>query len=120
MRGQDENKYDDYAKNINGTKNGHLNPRSLFEIKYSKKPINIKKVESASEIVKRYSNGAMSCGSISREAQTTHAAAMNAMGGGSNTGEGGEERLRMKKKKNEKNLKRTKKQDAYGGCGITR
>jgi glutamate synthase (NADPH/NADH) large chain len=119
VRSQDQNKYDDYAKNINGTKNGNLNPRSLFEIKYSKKPINIKKVESASEIVKRFSTGAMSFGSISREAHTTLAAAMNAIGGRSNTGEGGEERFRFKKQKNGQNLKSAIKQVASGRFGVT-
>ena len=106
-------------ENINGTKNGNLNPRSLFEIKYSKKPINIKKVESASEIVKRFSTGAMSFGSISREAHTTLAAAMNAIGGRSNTGEGGEERFRFKKQKNGQNLKSAIKQVASGRFGVT-
>ena len=100
VRGQDKNKYDEYAEQIKWNENGNLNPRSLFEIKYANTPIDIKKVESASEIVKRFSTGAMSFGSISREAHTTLAAAMNAsIGGRSNTGEGGEERFRFIKQK---------------------
>jgi len=69
--------------------------RSLFSIKLAeetgRKPVPIEEVEPASEIVKRFSTGAMSFGSISREAHTTLARAMNAIGGKSNTGEGGEE-----------------------------
>ncbi|RVO18487.1 glutamate synthase-related protein, partial [Sinorhizobium meliloti] len=69
--------------------------RGLFTIKdaeeVGRKPIPIEEVEPASEIVKRFSTGAMSFGSISREAHTTLAVAMNRIGGKSNTGEGGEE-----------------------------
>ena len=119
VRGQDKNKYDQFADNLNGTKNGNLNPRALFEIKYANTPIDIKKVESASEIVKRFSTGAMSFGSISREAHTTLAAAMNSIGGRSNTGEGGEERFRFKKQKNGQNLKSAIKQVASGRFGVT-
>ena len=45
VRAKDENKYDDYAKNINGTKNGNLNPRSLFEIKHSQNQLTLKKLK---------------------------------------------------------------------------
>jgi glutamate synthase (NADPH/NADH) large chain len=69
--------------------------RGLFRIRTAeetgRKPVPIEEVEPASEIVKRFSTGAMSFGSISREAHTTLARAMNAIGGKSNTGEGGEE-----------------------------
>src|SRR5205807_4868800 len=58
------------------------------------KPIAIDEVEPASAIVKRFSTGAMALGSISTEAQTTRAIAMNRIGGKSNTGEGGEDRRR--------------------------
>ncbi len=119
VRSADKKKYDSYAENINGPTNGNLNPRSLFQIKYAKKPIDIKNVESASEIVKRFSTGAMSFGSISREAHTTLAAAMNSIGGRSNTGEGGEERFRFKKQKNGLNLKSAIKQVASGRFGVT-
>ena len=61
----------------------------------------------------------MSFGSISREAHTTLAAAMNAIGGRSNTGEGGEERFRFKKQKNGQNLKSAIKQVASGRFGVT-
>jgi len=69
--------------------------RGLFRIKAAaetgRKPVNLKEVEPAGDIVKRFSTGAMSFGSISREAHTTLARAMNSIGGKSNTGEGGEE-----------------------------
>ena len=119
VRSGDSKKYENYAEKINGTSNGNLNPRSLFKIKKSKNPIDINLVESASEIVKRFSTGAMSFGSISREAHTTLAAAMNSIGGRSNTGEGGEERFRFKKQKNGLNLKSAIKQVASGRFGVT-
>src|SRR5690606_39433624 len=69
--------------------------RGLFEIRKAtesgRKPVPLDKVMPAAEIVRRFSTGAMSFGSISREAHTTLARAMNAIGGKSNTGEGGEE-----------------------------
>ncbi|MEZ5812703.1 MAG: glutamate synthase large subunit [Rhizobiaceae bacterium] len=69
--------------------------RGLFDIRLAaetgRKPVPLDEVEPASQIVKRFSTGAMSFGSISREAHTTLAKAMNSIGGKSNTGEGGEE-----------------------------
>ena len=68
--------------------------RSLMKIKKAKKPIPIEEVEPAKEIVKRFTTGAMSFGSISKEAHETLAIAMNRIGGMSNTGEGGEDEAR--------------------------
>ena len=69
--------------------------RGLFEFRFDAcKPVPIEEVEPAAEIVKRFSTGAMSLGSISTEAHTTLAIAMNRIGGKSNTGEGGEDRRR--------------------------
>ena len=71
-----------------------LTLRGLFRIKTAedekRKPVKLDQVEPAKEIVKRFATGAMSFGSISREAHTTLAIAMNRIGGKSNTGEGGE------------------------------
>ena len=92
--------------------------RSLFDFK-TKKAISIDEVEKAEEIVKRFSTGAMSFGSISREAHTTLAIAMNRIGGKSNTGEGGEEPERFKKLKNGDSLKSAIKQVASGRFGVT-
>ena len=60
-----QDKYNEYANYINGERKGILNPRSLFSIKKAKKKINLKDVEPAESIVKRFSTGAMSFGSIS-------------------------------------------------------
>lgn len=76
--------------------------RGQLELKKSRKPIPITDVESASEIVKRFATGAMSFGSISLEAHSTLAIAMNRIGGKSNTGEGGENADRYNKKDNKK------------------
>ena len=70
--------------------------RSLLHIKKAAKPVPIEEVEPAKEIVKRFTTGAMSFGSISKEAHETLAIAMNRIGGKSNTGEGGEDEERFK------------------------
>src|SRR2546429_9458002 len=69
--------------------------RGLFDFRFERcKPVALDEVEPAAAIVKRFSTGAMSLGSISTEAHTTLAIAMNRIGGKSNTGEGGEDRRR--------------------------
>ncbi|MEM5501813.1 glutamate synthase large subunit [Ahrensia kielensis] len=83
--------YKEFAAEVNAKTERANTIRGLFDIKTSDNPISIDEVESAADIVKRFSTGAMSFGSISREAHTTLARAMNAIGGKSNTGEGGEE-----------------------------
>ncbi|MCR4797119.1 MAG: glutamate synthase large subunit [Lachnospiraceae bacterium] len=72
-----------------------MNLRGLFGLKYAKKPIDIDEVESVDEIVRRFKTGAMSYGSISKEAHETMAIAMNMLHGRSNSGEGGEEPERL-------------------------
>jgi glutamate synthase (NADPH/NADH) large chain len=87
--------YKDYAQIINDQSRRHMTFRGLFEFRFDQcKPVPVEEVEPASEIVKRFSTGAMSLGSISTEAHTTLAVAMNRIGGKSNTGEGGEDRKR--------------------------
>jgi glutamate synthase (NADPH/NADH) large chain len=87
--------YKEYAQIINDQSRRHLTFRGLFELRFGEcKPVPIGEVEPAAEIVKRFSTGAMSLGSISTEAHTTLAIAMNRIGGKSNTGEGGEDRRR--------------------------
>ena len=84
--------YREYARIINDQSQRHMTFRGLFEFKRDPcRPIPIEEVEPAAEIVKRFSTGAMSLGSISTEAHTTLAIAMNRIGGKSNTGEGGED-----------------------------
>jgi glutamate synthase (NADPH) large chain len=89
--------YKEYAQLINDQSKRHLTLRGLFEFKFdSSKAISIDEVEPAKDIVKRFATGAMSLGSISTEAHTTLAVAMNRIGGKSNTGEGGEDPLRYR------------------------
>ncbi len=88
--------YREYAELINDQSTRHMTFRGLFEFRFEQcKPVPIEEVELATEIVKRFSTGAMSLGSISTEAHTTLAVAMNRIGGKSNTGEGGEDRKRF-------------------------
>ena len=88
--------FKDYARLINDQSRRHMTLRGLFEFRIDPaKSIPIEEVEPAKEIVKRFATGAMSLGSISTEAHTTLAIAMNRIGGKSNTGEGGEDPRRF-------------------------
>jgi glutamate synthase (NADPH/NADH) large chain len=95
VRGNSQDRYREFAEMVNDSNLRMNTIRGLFKIKKAedlgRKPVSIDEVEPAVEIVKRFSTGAMSFGSISREAHTTLAIAMNKIGGKSNTGEGGEE-----------------------------
>jgi glutamate synthase domain-containing protein 2/glutamate synthase domain-containing protein 1/glutamate synthase domain-containing protein 3 len=93
--------------------------RGLLKLKYADKPISIDKVEPAKEIVKRFTTGAMSYGSISKEAHETLAIAMNRLGGMSNTGEGGEDEDRFKPDANGDSRRSAVKQVASGRFGVT-
>ena len=88
--------YKEYARIINDQSRRHMTLRGLFELKPVGAPVPLDEVEPAREIVKRFASGAMSLGSISTEAHTTLAIAMNRIGGRSNTGEGGEDPHRFK------------------------
>ena len=90
-RTNDWKTYEEFSKAINEQEERLLTFRGLFEFKYASQEISLDEVEPASEIVKRFATGAMSFGSISYEAHSTLAVAMNRLGGKSNTGEGGEE-----------------------------
>ncbi len=93
--------------------------RGLLQLRYSDKPISIEEVEPAKEIVKRFTTGAMSFGSISKEAHETLAIAMNRIGGMSNTGEGGEDEARFKRDANGDLRRSAVKQVASGRFGVT-
>jgi len=94
-RGKSYSTYKEYAQIINDQSQRQMTFRGLFEFRHDKvTPVPIEEVEPAAEIVKRFATGAMSLGSISTEAHTTLAVAMNRIGGKSNTGEGGEDRRR--------------------------
>ncbi len=123
VRGNARDKYDAYVKLLNDQSEQLLTIRGLFRIKSAdedgRKPVPINEVESAVDIVKRFSTGAMSYGSISREAHTTLAIAMNRIGGKSNTGEGGEESDRYKRMANGDSMRSAIKQVASGRFGVT-
>ena len=119
VRGNVPEKYQAFAQTINDQSRRMLTIRGLMELKKADKPIDISEVEPASEIVKRFATGAMSYGSISWEAHTTLAAAMNQIGGKSNTGEGGEDPRRFKPMPDGRNLRSAIKQVASGRFGVT-
>ncbi len=123
VRGNSQEQYRDYAKTLNEQAEQLLTIRGLFRIKDAnedgRNPIPISEVESAKDIVKRFATGAMSFGSISREAHTTLAIAMNRIGGKSNTGEGGEESDRFKPLPNGDSMRSAIKQVASGRFGVT-
>ncbi|HRI63375.1 MAG TPA: glutamate synthase large subunit [Polyangium sp.] len=111
--------YKEYARLINDQSARSMTLRGLFEIKTAPNPIPLAEVESAREIVKRFSTGAMSLGSISQPAHSTLAIAMNRMGGKSNTGEGGEDPARYVPLPNGDSMRSAIKQVAAGRFGVT-
>jgi glutamate synthase (NADPH) large chain len=110
--------FKEFSKLVNDQTRSSCTIRGLLNFKEAK-PIPIEEVEPASEIVKRFVTGAMSFGSISREAHETLAIAMNRIGGKSNTGEGGEDPARFTPDP-DGNLRRSAiKQVASGRFGVT-
>ena len=96
-RGNNYRNYKEYAQIINDQSKRHMTLRGLFEFHFDPaQAIPLEEVEPATEIVKRFATGAMSLGSISTEAHSVLAVAMNRIGGKSNTGEGGEDELRYR------------------------
>ncbi len=118
VRGNDASNYQEFAKSVNEQSERLLTIRGLMEFKPGT-PVPIDEVEPASEIVKRFSTGAMSLGSISHEAHSTMALAMNRIGGRSNTGEGGEEPFRFTPLENGDSMRSRIKQVASGRFGVT-
>src|SRR5262249_27213256 len=108
-----------FARSINEQRERLLTTRGLMRLKFADDPVPLDEVEPASEIVKRFATGAMSFGSISREAHTTLAIAMNRIGGKSNTGEGGEEAQRFRPLPNGDSMRSAIKQVASGRFGVT-
>ncbi|MEU8704532.1 glutamate synthase large subunit [Streptomyces sp. NPDC048565] len=104
-----------YTGRVNEQSERLMTLRGLFNFKDGREPISIDEVESTSEIVKRFSTGAMSYGSISQEAHETLAVAMNQLGGKSNTGEGGEDSERLYDPARRSSIK----QVASGRFGVT-
>ncbi|HJQ57289.1 MAG TPA: glutamate synthase large subunit, partial [Vineibacter sp.] len=118
-RGNLPGEYKAFAATINEQNERLLTIRGLMEFKFADAPLPIEEVEPASAIVKRFATGAMSFGSISREAHTTLAIAMNRIGGKSNTGEGGEEADRFKPLPNGDSMRSAIKQVASGRFGVS-
>jgi glutamate synthase (NADPH/NADH) large chain len=119
VRGNLPEKYRAFAQSINDQSSRMLTIRGLMDFRLADKPLDISEVEPASEIVKRFATGAMSYGSISWEAHTTLALAMNRIGGKSNTGEGGEDPKRFKAMDNGDSMRSAIKQVASGRFGVT-
>jgi glutamate synthase (NADPH) large chain len=119
VRGNLSKDYAEFAESINEQSMRALTIRGLMELKKADKPLDISEVEPAAEIVKRFATGAMSYGSISWEAHTTLAVAMNRIGGKSNTGEGGEDPKRFKPLANGDSMRSAIKQVASGRFGVT-
>ena len=119
VRGNQAKTYNDFAKLVNDQNERLMTLRGLFDFDFEPEPIPLDEVEPAAEIVKRFATGAMSFGSISREAHTTLAIAMNRIGGKSNTGEGGEEPDRFKPLPNGDLMRSAIKQVASGRFGVT-
>lgn len=121
VRNNDPVKYGEFAQLINEQRNNPATLRSCFKFSSSAKikPVPIEEVESVEKIVKRFSTGAMSFGSISRNAHETIAIAMNRLGAKSNTGEGGEDPRRFKPLANGDSARSAIKQVASGRFGVT-
>ncbi|MGE5860456.1 MAG: glutamate synthase large subunit, partial [Ignavibacteria bacterium] len=111
--------FKEYSELINNQNKNHVTIRSLFELDISGEKVPIEEVEPVSEIVKRFATGAMSFGSISWEAHTSLAIAMNKIGGKSNTGEGGEDAKRYIPLQNGESMRSAIKQVASGRFGVT-
>jgi glutamate synthase domain-containing protein 2/glutamate synthase domain-containing protein 1/glutamate synthase domain-containing protein 3 len=113
-------RYREYAQAVNEDAARRATLRGLLELRRAgREPIALEEVEPAKEIVRRFCTGAMSLGSISREAHETLAIAMNRLGGRSNTGEGGEDPVRFLPDPNGDRRRSAIKQVASGRFGVT-
>jgi glutamate synthase (NADPH/NADH) large chain len=111
--------FKEYTAMVDEQASGKVTLRGLFDLVPSATPIDIDEVESVSSIIKRFSTGAMSYGSISAESHSTLAIAMNRIGGKSNTGEGGEDEERFDTSDPRQNRRSAIKQVASGRFGVT-
>src|SRR5579862_2813088 len=118
-RTNDYNLFKKYSKLINDQGEKAATLRSLFTFRQNRNSIPIDEVESAEKIYKRFATGAMSFGSISHEAHSTLAIAMNRLGGKSNTGEGGEDEMRYEQMPDGSSMRSAIKQVASARFGVT-
>jgi len=119
VRNNDYATFKEYTRLIDDQSERMATLRALMELKYAPEPIPIEEVEPVEEIVKRFKTGAMSYGSISKEAHEALAIAMNRIGGKSNTGEGGEDPARYIPDPNGDSRNSAIKQVASGRFGVT-
>ncbi|HMR02839.1 MAG TPA: glutamate synthase large subunit [Candidatus Competibacter phosphatis] len=119
VRSESYEQFKQYSRVINDQSDHLRNLRGLFEFRFANQPLSLDEVEPASEIAKRMATGAMSFGSISWEAHTTLAIAMNRLGAKSNTGEGGEDPERYQPLANGDSTRSAIKQVASGRFGVT-
>ncbi|HVZ26224.1 MAG TPA: glutamate synthase large subunit, partial [Sediminibacterium sp.] len=115
----DYNVFKKYTKLVNDQSEKACTLRSLFRFQPNRPSITMDEVEPATSIYKRFATGAMSFGSISWEAHTTLAIAMNRLGGKSNTGEGGEDEVRYERLPNGDSMRSAIKQVASARFGVT-
>ncbi|MCA9018083.1 MAG: FMN-binding glutamate synthase family protein, partial [Planctomycetaceae bacterium] len=119
-RTNDFSVFQQYSKDVDEQSERHCTIRGLMEFKFDEsKSIPVEEVESVADIMKRFKTGAMSYGSISKEAHETLAIAMNRIGGKSNTGEGGEDPARYTLEPNGDSKNSAIKQVASGRFGVT-
>jgi glutamate synthase (NADPH/NADH) large chain len=118
-RMNDYNTFKKYSKAVNEQSEKAATLRSMFKFKVNRPAVSIDEVESAESILKRFATGAMSFGSISWEAHTTLAIAMNRIGAKSNTGEGGEDEVRYTPLPNGDSMRSAIKQVASARFGVT-
>jgi len=119
VRANNPTTFQEYTDLIDDQNRNMSTLRGLLKLHYADTPIPIEEVEPAKEIVKRFTTGAMSFGSISQEAHETLAIAMNRIGGMSNTGEGGEDENRFQRDANGDLRRSAVKQVASGRFGVT-
>jgi glutamate synthase domain-containing protein 2/glutamate synthase domain-containing protein 1/glutamate synthase domain-containing protein 3 len=119
VRQQNYASYREFAAHVNDQSRRLCTLRGLMDFKWADEPVPIEEVEPAREIVKRFATGAMSFGSISKEAHETLAIAMNRIGARSNTGEGGEDETRFERDPNGDWRRSAIKQVASGRFGVT-
>jgi glutamate synthase (NADPH/NADH) large chain len=119
VRTEDARSYDEWARAINDQGDTPYTIRGCWDFVESSPAIPLEDVEPASKIVRRFATGAMSYGSISREAHENLALAMNRIGGKSNSGEGGEDAARFPTLPNGDSKRSAIKQVASGRFGVT-
>ncbi len=119
VRTNDKKTYQAYADLINNQADGLITLRDLLEFKFADNPVPLDEVEPVESIVKRFKTGAMSYGSISKEAHEALAIAMNRIGGKSNTGEGGEDPARYEEDPSGDSRNSAIKQVASARFGVT-